>query len=843
MRIGVLTIVGSVAVVLFGSVPAASPSGGRLLESATEMASETRGADSSGGEAFAADKVTPEQLRGFGRGLERIAGSVVAGTCNPFDLCGDSDCEPWCNPLCSAFDTCRCSGCVTCPCMAQCTPQCNPICSQFNLCACNGRCSPLCPTAACDPACVNPACVPVCPQFSPCVCLGPCNPTCPSALCNAQCGTHPECNPVCGGNGCNAGCPTFCACPQNLCNPACGDPDCNVLCGGSLCALNCESSRCTAACPENQACQPVCGGDPCSLACYATLTGKEKFCDANLCPTNHRCSELCGDTGDPCASGCPDRCTPGLCTENSICDRECGGDPCGDACASYEATFDSNLDLFCNQSLCPTNSACNLLCGGDPCASGCPDECDPVICTDNVACAPQCGSDPCGDGCASALHFERFCDQDLCPTNYNCNLICGGDPCASGCPDECNAGLCYLPACQTHCGGDPCSESCAAAEGYATISLDAYFCNPSLCPLNDTCDILCGGDPCDLRCPDACTVLCASNLNCETFCSGDPNNFGCPDVDCSTNPCQNECLPICGLTCPQYSFCACQAALGNNTSCLSACGGDPCNSGCPLAGTCACDPCGAGCDPCRCIDPGQPDCNGNKINDSCDVARFDQWANQVLAFSSQFSDPDWAASQALGPPNAPDYCDCTTSWAPGPLNGTHEFIIVGFAQAVHASGVTIHETFGHGFVYQVDLLDTTGSLHTVFSGVDPSTPPSANFVVAFAPTPYLAQGVKIYVDTDHNLNEWEEIDAVRLHSQRPSAHSADTNLDDVPDECQSYDCDGNGAVDAGDWRCIVHCLHGPNQEAPYGCNRSDVNGDHDVDLDDVARYLNTLTPP
>jgi len=159
---------------------------------------------------------------------------------------------------------------------------------------------------------------------------------------------------------------------------------------------------------------------------------------------------------------------------------------------------------------------------------------------------------------------------------------------------------------------------------------------------------------------------------------------------------------------------------------------------------------------------------------------------------------------------------------------------------VHASGVTIHETTGHGFVYKIDLLDTIGALHTVFSGVDPSTPLSANLVVTFAPTPYLARGVKIYVDTDHNLNEWEEVDAVRLHSQRPSARSLDTNLDDIPDECQMYDCNGDGVIDRSDWECMVRCLHGPNAESPYDCNRSDANHDHNVDLSDVQQFLNRL---
>jgi len=38
-----------------------------------------------------------------------------------------------------------------------------------------------------------------------------------------------------------------------------------------------------------------------------------------------------------------------------------------------------------------------------------------------------------------------------------------------------------------------------------------------------------------------------------------------------------------------------------------------------------------------------------------------------------------------------------------------------------------------------------------------------DFLVSFSQTPYLVDGVKIYVNTDHNEFTWEEIDAVSLH--------------------------------------------------------------------------------
>jgi hypothetical protein len=140
-----------------------------------------------------------------------------------------------------------------------------------------------------------------------------------------------------------------------------------------------------------------------------------------------------------------------------------------------------------------------------------------------------------------------------------------------------------------------------------------------------------------------------------------------------------------------------------------------------------------------------------------------QWASSVLGFSSQYTSGPWSASQAIGQPDTPFYGDTSSAWAPVPENGTHEFISLGFATPVYASNVTVRETDGNGFVFQLDVIDTNGVAHTVWTGADPSQPDApANFNIQFTPTNYLVQGVTVYVDTDHNLNSWEEIDAVQL---------------------------------------------------------------------------------
>jgi hypothetical protein len=149
---------------------------------------------------------------------------------------------------------------------------------------------------------------------------------------------------------------------------------------------------------------------------------------------------------------------------------------------------------------------------------------------------------------------------------------------------------------------------------------------------------------------------------------------------------------------------------------------------------------------------------------SAEATPIDQWASSVIGFSSQYSITSWSAAQALGPPNTPNYGDYITAWAPSSRNGSLEYITLGYTTPVYASSITIVETDGNGFVYQVDVLDQSNVLHTVWAGTDPSLPGTpVDFLVSFSQTPYLVDGVKIYVNTDHNEFTWEEIDAVSLH--------------------------------------------------------------------------------
>ncbi len=139
-----------------------------------------------------------------------------------------------------------------------------------------------------------------------------------------------------------------------------------------------------------------------------------------------------------------------------------------------------------------------------------------------------------------------------------------------------------------------------------------------------------------------------------------------------------------------------------------------------------------------------------------------QYASTVIEYSSQFTPNSWSAAQALGAPNTFAYGDYQTAWAPSPQNGTAEFITVGFGTSVYANGATIRETFGNGFVFQIDARDTNGVLHTVWTGTDTSVQNVPyDFAVTWNETAYLVNGLKVYVDTNTS-GSWEEIDSILL---------------------------------------------------------------------------------
>jgi hypothetical protein len=141
----------------------------------------------------------------------------------------------------------------------------------------------------------------------------------------------------------------------------------------------------------------------------------------------------------------------------------------------------------------------------------------------------------------------------------------------------------------------------------------------------------------------------------------------------------------------------------------------------------------------------------------------------LLGFSSQYSEGDWSAAQALGAPDTLLYGDLRTAWAPAEPDAGLEFISVAFARPVFSSGALVREVFSNGFVTQIDAIDAQGVVHTVWTGTDTSQPGAvADFVARWDTTPYLTHGLTIRIDTARSGN-WEEIDAIELRGNPLSA--------------------------------------------------------------------------
>ncbi|MEO2002952.1 MAG: LamG-like jellyroll fold domain-containing protein, partial [Candidatus Poribacteria bacterium] len=95
-----------------------------------------------------------------------------------------------------------------------------------------------------------------------------------------------------------------------------------------------------------------------------------------------------------------------------------------------------------------------------------------------------------------------------------------------------------------------------------------------------------------------------------------------------------------------------------------------------------------------------------------------QWAGAVVDYSSECSASNWSASQALGIPTTFSYGDITTSWAPSAQNDGEQWIELGFTTPVYATGAIVRETYGNGFVTQIDVSGPSTGLTTVWAGSD-----------------------------------------------------------------------------------------------------------------------------
>jgi hypothetical protein len=147
-----------------------------------------------------------------------------------------------------------------------------------------------------------------------------------------------------------------------------------------------------------------------------------------------------------------------------------------------------------------------------------------------------------------------------------------------------------------------------------------------------------------------------------------------------------------------------------------------------------------------------------------------QYASSLIDVSSQYGTTagQWSALDALGPPNTFTYGGHGTAWANAlqDMIPAEQFIHVGYATPIYATGLSIRETFGVGFVRKVELFDASNTLRNTINVVDDSSGEAISTLdVSFPETEYLVASVKVFIDTS-GLG-YELIDSIALWGASP----------------------------------------------------------------------------
>lgn len=138
-----------------------------------------------------------------------------------------------------------------------------------------------------------------------------------------------------------------------------------------------------------------------------------------------------------------------------------------------------------------------------------------------------------------------------------------------------------------------------------------------------------------------------------------------------------------------------------------------------------------------------------------------QWAASASA-SSEYYNPEWSALQVVGQPDTSECDDLGTAWASAESTGV-EWLEVLYETPVYPEQINVFETYSPNQVVKVEVLDTEGIFHPVYSGPPAITDCPYTLTVDIVAADYLAEGVRLTIDQSIlHPNSWNEIDAVEL---------------------------------------------------------------------------------
>jgi PKD repeat protein len=156
-----------------------------------------------------------------------------------------------------------------------------------------------------------------------------------------------------------------------------------------------------------------------------------------------------------------------------------------------------------------------------------------------------------------------------------------------------------------------------------------------------------------------------------------------------------------------------------------------------------------------------------------------QYASEISGFSSQYTEGNWSARQALGPPDVfPDHEDNILAWASLTANGQREFLCLKYPEAKQVNGVIVYETLYPGAIDSIYLRDlSTMQWVLAWSGTAAPQPLIARaFQVDFPLTEFQTDEVRIAINSPA-VPYWNEIDAVALVSPADTLISDETTYE------------------------------------------------------------------
>jgi hypothetical protein len=140
-----------------------------------------------------------------------------------------------------------------------------------------------------------------------------------------------------------------------------------------------------------------------------------------------------------------------------------------------------------------------------------------------------------------------------------------------------------------------------------------------------------------------------------------------------------------------------------------------------------------------------------------------QWAVGAEA-SSEFSNPEWSADQALGKPDSPGCGDYQFAWASA-ASDSIDTLVLEYPNLVYPLEIVVYESFNPDQVVKVEVLDPdSGGFYTVLqkNPVQIDRPCPYELVIPVMGIKFKTNTVRITLDQSQLGLGWNEIDAVEL---------------------------------------------------------------------------------